>query len=118
MIIYLSIYKKQSIIFYFDNRSESGNSESNIIKTNETTTSHIQSKSFEKSQSSKVNSKEANSFEECMVCSDNKRDVLFKPCNHIAACSSCAIRCKKCLICKFLLTDEVFAQNWNSNIIK
>ncbi len=39
-------------------------------------------------------------LEECMVCSDAKRDIIFKPCNHIGACESCASRCKKCLLCE------------------
>ncbi|KAG7278407.1 hypothetical protein CRUP_038570, partial [Coryphaenoides rupestris] len=40
------------------------------------------------------------SLEECMVCSDMKRDTLFVPCGHIATCSLCSPRVKKCLICK------------------
>ncbi|XP_072169897.1 E3 ubiquitin-protein ligase MIB1-like [Diadema setosum] len=40
------------------------------------------------------------SLEECMVCSDMKRDTLFGPCSHIATCSLCSPRVKKCLICK------------------
>lgn len=40
------------------------------------------------------------SLEECMVCSDMKRDTLFGPCGHIATCSLCSPRVKKCLICK------------------
>ncbi|KAM6948876.1 E3 ubiquitin-protein ligase mib1 isoform 5-T5 [Aplochiton taeniatus] len=39
-------------------------------------------------------------LEECMVCSDLKRDTLFGPCGHIATCSLCSPRVKKCLICK------------------
>lgn len=39
-------------------------------------------------------------LEECMVCSDMKRDTLFGPCGHIATCSLCSPRVKKCLICK------------------
>ncbi len=42
-----------------------------------------------------------------MVCSDNKRDILFQPCNHIVACSVCASRCKKCLICKEAILQRV-----------
>ena len=37
---------------------------------------------------------------ECMVCSDNRRDTLFGPCGHVACCSTCSPRVKKCLICK------------------
>uniref|UniRef100_A0AAQ4PDD0 RING-type E3 ubiquitin transferase n=1 Tax=Gasterosteus aculeatus aculeatus TaxID=481459 RepID=A0AAQ4PDD0_GASAC len=40
------------------------------------------------------------SLDECMVCSDLKRDTLFGPCGHIATCSLCSPRVKKCLICK------------------
>ncbi|KAH9516075.1 E3 ubiquitin-protein ligase MIB1 [Dermatophagoides farinae] len=40
---------------------------------------------------------------ECTVCSDNKRDTLFGPCGHIIACSICATRMKKCLICKEMI---------------
>ncbi|XP_013418712.1 E3 ubiquitin-protein ligase MIB1-like isoform X2 [Lingula anatina] len=40
------------------------------------------------------------SLEECMVCSDMKRDTLFGPCCHIATCSLCSPRVKKCLMCK------------------
>ena len=35
-----------------------------------------------------------------MVCSDLKRDTLFGPCGHIATCSLCSPRVKKCLLCK------------------
>lgn len=40
------------------------------------------------------------SLEECMVCSDMKRDTLFGPCCHICTCSLCSPRVKKCLMCK------------------
>ncbi|XP_076048174.1 E3 ubiquitin-protein ligase MIB1-like isoform X2 [Oratosquilla oratoria] len=40
------------------------------------------------------------SLEECMVCSDMKRDTLFGPCGHIATCSTCSPIVKKCLMCK------------------
>nr|XP_042902854.1 E3 ubiquitin-protein ligase MIB1 [Parasteatoda tepidariorum] len=39
-------------------------------------------------------------LEECMVCSDMKRDTLFGPCGHISTCSVCSPRVKKCLMCK------------------
>jgi E3 ubiquitin-protein ligase mind-bomb len=51
-----------------------------------------------------VNKNSQEFLEECMICSDSKREVLFKPCNHITACEACASRCKKCLICKCYLS--------------
>ncbi|RWS13086.1 E3 ubiquitin-protein ligase MIB1-like protein [Dinothrombium tinctorium] len=43
---------------------------------------------------------EAEALEECMVCSDMKRETLFGPCGHVATCSLCSPRVKKCLMCK------------------
>ncbi len=42
-----------------------------------------------------------------MICSDNKRNILFNPCNHIVACCNCADRCKRCLICKETIIERV-----------
>ncbi|XP_015601885.1 E3 ubiquitin-protein ligase MIB1 isoform X2 [Cephus cinctus] len=39
-------------------------------------------------------------IDECLVCSDGKREMLFSPCNHVACCNACAPRVKKCLICR------------------
>ncbi|XP_045459067.1 E3 ubiquitin-protein ligase mib1-like [Melitaea cinxia] len=38
--------------------------------------------------------------DECLVCSDAKRDTLFRPCGHICCCNVCAARVKKCLVCR------------------
>ena len=46
-------------------------------------------------------------LDECMVCSDHKRDILFKPCGHVACCSPCSVRVKKCLICREGTTSRV-----------
>ncbi|KAH8360893.1 hypothetical protein KR084_010662 [Drosophila pseudotakahashii] len=40
------------------------------------------------------------SLDECLVCSDAKRDTVFKPCGHVSCCETCAPRVKKCLICR------------------
>ena len=44
--------------------------------------------------------KKEQALDECLVCSDQKRDTLFLPCAHVAVCSGCSDRVKKCLICK------------------
>ncbi|XP_046464606.1 E3 ubiquitin-protein ligase MIB1-like [Daphnia pulex] len=44
--------------------------------------------------------------DECMVCSDLKRDTLFGPCGHVNCCSACAPRVKKCLVCKDPITTR------------
>uniref|UniRef100_G3U2F5 MIB E3 ubiquitin protein ligase 1 n=1 Tax=Loxodonta africana TaxID=9785 RepID=G3U2F5_LOXAF len=52
------------------------------------------------SRSPSMISNDSETLEECVVCSDMKRDTLFGPCGHIATCSLCSPRVKKCLICK------------------
>lgn len=39
-------------------------------------------------------------IEECLVCSDKKSSVLFKPCGHMCACESCSQIMKKCVMCR------------------
>lgn len=39
-------------------------------------------------------------IEECVVCSDKKAAVLFKPCGHMCACDSCSQIMKKCVLCR------------------
>ncbi|XP_050309811.1 E3 ubiquitin-protein ligase MIB1 [Anthonomus grandis grandis] len=46
-------------------------------------------------------------LEECLVCSDGKRDILFQPCCHVTCCSACAPRVKKCLICRESITGRI-----------
>ncbi|XP_026470111.1 E3 ubiquitin-protein ligase MIB1-like isoform X2 [Ctenocephalides felis] len=43
---------------------------------------------------------EDNALDECLVCSDMKRDTIFFPCTHVSCCYTCAPRIKKCLICR------------------
>ncbi|XP_052759583.1 E3 ubiquitin-protein ligase MIB1 [Galleria mellonella] len=44
--------------------------------------------------------------DECLVCSDAKRDTLFRPCGHICCCNVCAARVKKCLVCRACVTSR------------
>ncbi|GAB0098858.1 E3 ubiquitin-protein ligase mind-bomb [Sergentomyia squamirostris] len=39
-------------------------------------------------------------LDECLVCSEQKRDTVFKPCGHVCCCDNCSMRVKKCLICR------------------
>uniref|UniRef100_U5EJK2 RING-type E3 ubiquitin transferase n=1 Tax=Corethrella appendiculata TaxID=1370023 RepID=U5EJK2_9DIPT len=39
-------------------------------------------------------------LDECLLCSDQKRDTVFKPCGHVVCCETCSPRIKKCLICR------------------
>uniref|UniRef100_A0A182J119 RING-type E3 ubiquitin transferase n=1 Tax=Anopheles atroparvus TaxID=41427 RepID=A0A182J119_ANOAO len=39
-------------------------------------------------------------LDECLLCSDQKRDTVFKPCGHVVCCENCGPLIKKCLICR------------------
>ncbi|KAL3276771.1 hypothetical protein HHI36_012138 [Cryptolaemus montrouzieri] len=46
-------------------------------------------------------------LDECLVCSDAKRDILFQPCGHVSCCSGCAPRVKKCLLCRESVVNRI-----------
>ena len=46
-------------------------------------------------------------LEECLICTENKRSVLLKPCNHVVACNVCSSHIKKCLICKEVIVQRI-----------
>ncbi|XP_023320486.1 E3 ubiquitin-protein ligase MIB1 isoform X2 [Eurytemora carolleeae] len=53
-----------------------------------------------------VHQEEDKLMDECMVCSDQKRNILFSPCGHITVCTACSVRVKKCLLCKEFVDDR------------
>jgi E3 ubiquitin-protein ligase mind-bomb len=46
-------------------------------------------------------------IEECVVCSDKKAAVLFRPCGHMCACDSCGALMKKCVQCRAQIDQMV-----------
>jgi hypothetical protein len=47
----------------------------------------------------------------CVLCMDNNRNVLFKPCNHIVICDTCsgATDLQECIICKASIDSYEYA---------
>ncbi len=47
----------------------------------------------------------------CIICFENKRNVLFKPCNHICICDTCSGNTdfEKCILCNTELIDYEYA---------
>lgn len=47
----------------------------------------------------------------CILCMDNNRNVLFKPCNHIVICDKCsgATDLQECIICKAPIDSYEYA---------
>ena len=46
-------------------------------------------------------------IEDCLVCSENTASVLFRPCNHMVACESCASIMKKCVECRTEIQEKI-----------
>jgi hypothetical protein len=57
-------------------------------------------------------------LDECLVCSDLKRDTLFKPCGHVACCSVCSPRVKKCLVCREPVVGRVKVMDICKKVLK
>ncbi|RZC41468.1 E3 ubiquitin-protein ligase MIB1, partial [Asbolus verrucosus] len=53
------------------------------------------------------NTNVTSTLDECLVCSDAKRDMLFQPCGHVTCCSLCGPRVKKCLICRESVNNRI-----------
>lgn len=42
---------------------------------------------------------------ECIICLAEVKDSVFAPCGHYMTCSSCAIQCKSCPMCRGKITS-------------
>ncbi|XP_053689884.1 E3 ubiquitin-protein ligase mind-bomb isoform X2 [Sabethes cyaneus] len=57
-------------------------------------------------QSNNISTPTGNPLDECLLCSDQKRDTVFKPCGHVVCCDNCGPRIKKCLICRESVSER------------
>ncbi|CAG9763780.1 unnamed protein product [Ceutorhynchus assimilis] len=81
----------------------------NLCKT--LTKCHKEKRSGEMDMGPNQNTQNTTStLDECLVCSDSKRDLLLQPCGHVACCSTCGPRVKKCLICRESVTGRVLIE--------
>lgn len=55
------------------------------------------------------------SADECLLCSEQKRDTVFKPCGHVVSCEACGSRIKKCLICRETVSSREKVRDINYN---
>jgi hypothetical protein len=44
---------------------------------------------------------------ECVICLDERRDTLLKPCGHLAGCRECTKKLKECAICRTTIENTV-----------
>jgi hypothetical protein len=43
----------------------------------------------------------------CVVCSDSLKDVVFRPCRHLCACTACGALVQQCPMCRADVEDRV-----------
>lgn len=55
----------------------------------------------------KISQGEQSEESQCIVCSDEPPSVKFEPCGHIIACKDCAVRMKRCLKCKGIISRKI-----------
>lgn len=86
----------------------------NLLNTNIENGSESSTKSKTKSHTKKKNKQRKRKVEElkesvnCIVCKDQKRQVLFMPCNHVCCCESCAQKViDKCVYCNAVIQNKV-----------
>ncbi|AAN28078.1 inhibitor of apoptosis - 2 [Rachiplusia ou multiple nucleopolyhedrovirus] len=44
---------------------------------------------------------------ECKVCFDREKSVCFMPCRHLAVCTTCSRRCKRCCVCNAKIIQRI-----------
>ena len=54
---------------------------------------------------------EAQTRNECIVCMDHPRAVLFLPCNHCVVCASCADALQECPFCNGAVAGRITIAN-------
>ncbi|ODN04186.1 E3 ubiquitin-protein ligase mib1, partial [Orchesella cincta] len=67
---------------------------------NERSVTHPNEGGAAKAQSPTPSLDPSETGDECMVCSDGPREVVFGPCGHCVTCEHCGSRVKKCLLCR------------------
>jgi len=82
--------------------------------------SEIQTNILQKSESETADCQRKNSSEKlfrenedlkqqllCKICMDNDADVVFLPCGHMIACTTCARALRKCAVCRALIKSAL-----------
>jgi len=54
---------------------------------------------------------EAQDRNECIVCMERPRAVLFEPCRHLLVCATCATAADACPFCALAVEDRITVAN-------
>ncbi len=44
---------------------------------------------------------------DCVVCMDQKSEIIFSPCGHLCSCASCGKQLSKCCICRTEIKHQI-----------
>jgi hypothetical protein len=68
---------------------------------------HDQSNKTSEVQKKSQDTETSISSEECVICCEQKRSVVFLPCAHLCSCLSCSSKVTKCPICRVKVIKSV-----------
>ena len=43
----------------------------------------------------------------CVICMEVKKDIVFIPCGHFYTCNGCSLKITKCPICRTVISDRI-----------
>jgi len=92
---------------------------SNAVCNNETLQQPNQQQQQQQQQQqhqSKLSDASEINVDECLLCSEQKRDTVFKPCGHVVSCEACGSRIKKCLICRETVASREKVSSFRFNV--
>ena len=44
---------------------------------------------------------------ECVICMDAEKDIVFMPCGHLYTCETCSSKVTKCPMCRQVITNRI-----------
>ena len=44
---------------------------------------------------------------ECIICMDSEKQIVFDPCGHLYSCNNCSLKVTKCPICRCVIINKI-----------
>lgn len=46
-------------------------------------------------------------MDDCIICMDNKKEIVFMTCGHFYTCNECSLKVNKCPICRNMISKRI-----------
>ena len=61
----------------------------------------------EKTDISKIKIHTDEDSNECIICMDTEKQIVFDPCGHLYSCNNCSAKVNKCPICRSIIINRI-----------